>query len=73
MIEFNREFYFRDEPECILCESMHSRQLGKVEVLVQGKSIYEIDYFGRIIRKKYGRWERWEILLANDRVHTFVF
>lgn len=56
------ECYSRDVIECALCESQHSRDLKKSDVLIRGVPVYDIDGIGRIVRKKPGRWQRWEIV-----------
>eukprot|EP00980_Cylindrotheca_fusiformis_P022497 scaffold9356_cov59-Cylindrotheca_fusiformis.AAC.1 len=72
--EFGEKIYRRDTWEVALCESKHSRELGKVDTLVRGVPLYDIDHSGRIVRKQPGRHSRWEVFMDNrGREKQFAF
>ena len=54
--------YFRDNSETGLCESQHSRKLGKMECYVKGGRIEDIDDYGRVMMKDYGYENEWIIV-----------
>ena len=51
--------YRRNEIECCSCESYPRRYLDKQDMFCEGCSIFDLDPDGRVVFKKFGRYNRW--------------
>jgi len=62
-VSLGRPRYFRDEIECILCESMHSRNLNSCrDWFCRGLTLFDIDNHGNLIKRSYGKVGGWVVV-----------
>jgi hypothetical protein len=65
--------YFRDEMECMLCESMHSRiSLNCCDWFIKGGMLFDLDDAGRVRYKAYGRNSRWQYMEPIRKTKLFL-
>eukprot|EP00980_Cylindrotheca_fusiformis_P017074 scaffold5240_cov70-Cylindrotheca_fusiformis.AAC.2 len=66
-----RQIYFRDEIECLLCESKPHRMLDCREWYCRrGLTLYDMDCDGYTVYKRYGQGNQWfrlyDYIFGND-------